>query len=82
MSETVTLEQAVQQANDLRQRIIAGERPDKEELKQALNALRSGRSAAQSSKKSSAKKEPAKPLDLAALFQTPVGGEENKDAKA
>lgn len=73
MTETVTLESAIQQANDLRSRIQAGETVPREELASALRNLRAGRSsAAQTKRSSAAKKEPAKPLDLAGLFSKPV----------
>ena len=82
MSEPVTLENAVQKANDLRQRILQNDPSvTKEELKEALSALRAGRSAANSSKRASSKsKEPSKPINLQALFTTPVGGA-NAEAK-
>ncbi len=70
MPEQVTLEDAIRQANDLRSKILSGEQIPKEELKLALNNLRAGRSSAATKKKESKKK--VEPIDLGALFSTPV----------
>ncbi len=60
----LNMDQAVANINDLRSRIQSGERPTREELKVALNALRNSRESAAASKPKSTKT----PLDLKALF--------------
>lgn len=70
MSEQVTLEEAIRNTNDLRSRILAGEKIPREELKLVLASLRAGRLSAATTKK--ATKAKAAPIDLSSLFNKPV----------
>ena len=69
------LTEALSRVNDLRAKVLRGEKLTPEEGKTALLALRSGRSAA--AKRGAEKAKTAKangPIDLAALFKPQTGG--------
>lgn len=56
----------IDEINLLRKRILAGEDPSAEEMQRVITQLRSERTGA--SETTAKKREPAKPVDLAALF--------------
>ena len=64
----LTMEESIQEVNDMRAEIDAGGKPDRDRMRRALNGLRAGRSAASRAAGKKAKT-PAEPLDMSKLFE-------------